>query len=364
MKRTPLSVAGASWLAAATFLVTVLFGVATFGLTPFRLAFGALASAAPLVLQAPATSTAPTFYRDVLPILEAHCQECHRTSGIAPLAFESYSQTKPYAEALRIATSNKTMPPWFANPSVGKFSNDLSLSPEEIATLAAWAASQAPAGDPRDAPTPRVWADRWTIPEPDVVLKMPQPVHLPAQGDIDYTYEIVPTHFTEGRWVQMAEVLPSRRGNVHHAVVYVRPPDSPWLRHAPIGAPFTSESLTDPELRAGAMWTDSDILLVYAPGSSPDMWGHHGEIYSCGQRSRLADALHLKWRCGRGSDQRWLAIFQAAATAACAHPAAYQRPFCNSAGSAQLPRGSAWHASQRGNLAELFSAHAPARKAF
>ena len=272
MKRTPLSVAGASWLAAATFLVTVLFGVATFGLTPFRLAFGALASAAPLVLQAPATSTAPTFYRDVLPILEAHCQECHRASGIAPLAFESYSQTKPYAEALRIATSNKTMPPWFANPSVGKFSNDLSLSPEEIATLAAWAASQAPAGDPRDAPTPRVWADRWTIPEPDVVLKMPQPVHLPAQGDIDYTYEIVPTHFTEGRWVQMAEVLPSRRGNVHHAVVYVRPPDSPWLRHAPIGAPFTSESLTDPELRAGAMWTDSDILLVYAPGSSPDMW--------------------------------------------------------------------------------------------
>jgi hypothetical protein len=188
------------------------------------------------------------------------------------MAFETYSQTKPYAEALRIATSNKTMPPWFADPGVGKFSNDSSLSPEEVATLAAWAASQARAGDSRDAPAPRVWADRWTIPEPNVVLKMPQPVHLPARGDIDYTYEIVPTHFTEGRWVQMAEVLPSRRGNVHHAVVYVRPPDSPWLRHAPIGTPFTVESLTDPDLRAGAMWTDSDILLVYAPGSSPDMW--------------------------------------------------------------------------------------------
>jgi hypothetical protein len=97
-------------------------------------------------------------------------------------------------------------------------------------------------------------------------------VQLPASGDIDYTYEIVPTNFTEGRWVQMAEVLPSQRANVHHAVVYVRPPGSPWLRHAPLGTPFTAASLTDPQERAGAMWTDSDILLVYAPGSSPDNW--------------------------------------------------------------------------------------------
>src|SRR5277367_3409756 len=149
MKRTPLSVAGASWLAAATFLVTVLFGVAAFGLTPFRLAFGALASAAPLVLQAPATSTAPTFYRDVLPILEAHCQECHRAGGIAPMAFENYEQTRDFAAAIRVATANKTMPPWFGEAGIGKFSNDPSLSAEQIATLAAWAMSQAPAGDQR-----------------------------------------------------------------------------------------------------------------------------------------------------------------------------------------------------------------------
>jgi hypothetical protein len=218
------------------------------------------------------SASAPTFYRDVLPILEALCQECHRAGGIAPMALETYEQTRPYAEAVRIATSNKSMPPWFAEPGVGKFSNDPSLSAGQIATLSAWAAAKAPAGEPHDAPAPRVWADRWTIPEPDLVLTMAQPVPLPANGDIDYTYEIVPTHFTEGRWVQMAEVLPQRRGNVHHAVVYVRPPDSPWLRHAPIGAPFTANSLTEPDLRAGAMWTDSDILLVYAPGSSPDMW--------------------------------------------------------------------------------------------
>jgi hypothetical protein len=70
----------------------------------------------------------------------------------------------------------------------------------------------------------------------------------------------------------MAEVLPDLRSNVHHAVVYIRPPDSPWLRHAPVGIPFTASTLTNPEDRRGAHWTDSDILLVYAPGSSPDEW--------------------------------------------------------------------------------------------
>ena len=214
----------------------------------------------------------PTFCRDVLPILEGHCQECHRGGGIAPLAFETYAQVQPYAAAIAAATHSKSMPPWFADPSVGKFSNDPSLSEQEITALADWAAAGAPAGRPEDAPARRVWAKSWTIPQPDLVLRMPQPVRLPARGDVAYTYEIVPTHFTEARWVQMAEVLPARRANVHHAVVYVRPPDSNWLRHAPIGTPFTAADLTDPDDRAGAMWTDSDVLLVYAPGSSPDMW--------------------------------------------------------------------------------------------
>jgi hypothetical protein len=164
------------------------------------------------------------------------------------------------------------MPPWFAVAGIGRFSNDPSLSSEEIATLAAWAAVKGPAGDPSDAPAPRHWAEGWSIPQPDLVVKMPRAVELPASGDIDYTYEVVPTHFTEDRWVQMAEVLPSARANVHHAVVYVRPPDSNWLRHAPVGEPFTAATLSDAEDRRGAHWTDSDVLLVYAPGSSPDEW--------------------------------------------------------------------------------------------
>jgi hypothetical protein len=222
--------------------------------------------------QAQLNKGAPTYYRDVLPILRGHCEVCHRTGGIAPMSFESYEQAGRYAEAIRIATQNKSMPPWFAVTGIGRFSNDPSLSGGEIATLAAWATAKAPAGDLRDAPTPHDWAEGWSVPQPDMVVKMTQPAALPATGDVDYTYEIVPTHCAEDRWVQMAEVLPSARANVHHAVVYIRPPDSNWLRHAPVGEAFTAASLKDAEDRRGAHWTDSDILLVYAPGSSPDEW--------------------------------------------------------------------------------------------
>jgi hypothetical protein len=218
------------------------------------------------------TAPPPTFYRDVLPILRQSCLGCHRAEGIAPMPFETYEQTRPYAEAIKAATQQKSMPPWFADPRVGKFSNDPSLSDAQVAILGAWADAKAPAGDAHDAPQARDWSGGWSIPQPDFVLRMPQPVLLPANGEVEYTYEIVPTHFSEDRWVQAAEILPSLRANVHHAVVYIRPPNSNWLRHAPVGAPFTASSLTEEDDRRGAHWTDNDVLLVYAPGSSPDEW--------------------------------------------------------------------------------------------
>ncbi len=75
---------------------------------------------APLAQNA-STTNQPTFYRDVLPILERHCQSCHRSGGIAPMPFETYEETHPFAEAIRRATLAKSMPPWFADPNVGKF---------------------------------------------------------------------------------------------------------------------------------------------------------------------------------------------------------------------------------------------------
>jgi mono/diheme cytochrome c family protein len=195
----------------------------------------ALLAGCPMAAQQSAgTAKSPTFYRDVLPLLQEHCQVCHRSGGIAPMAFENYEGTRGYATAIQAAVRNRSMPPWFAEKGIGKFSNDPSLTDEEIALLAAWAAAKAPAGNPADAPPQAKWVDRWTIPAPDLEIKMAEPVNIPADGDVGYTYEILPTHFKEGRWVQSSEILPGLPEHVHHAVVYVRPPDSPWLRHAPV----------------------------------------------------------------------------------------------------------------------------------
>jgi mono/diheme cytochrome c family protein len=223
-------------------------------------------------ISAQSNSPAPTFYRDVLPILQQHCQSCHREGEIAPMAFTSYGETKAFALPIATDARGRTMPPWFADPTVGHFANDPSLTDAQINTLAAWAAAAAPAGNPVDAPPPRKFAEGWNIAQPDLVVHMPKAVAIPASGDVEYTYEIVPTGFTEGKWITQSEIRPSSRENVHHAVVYIRPPDSPWLRDLPKNVPFTASDMTNEQDMHDTHTTKADILLVYAPGSSPDNW--------------------------------------------------------------------------------------------
>lgn len=103
------------------------------------------------------------------------------------------------------------MPSWFAEKGVGNFPNDPSLSDSEIALLAAWAEAKAPPGDRDEAPPPRKWAERWTIAAPETVFPMTKAMRIPADGEVDYTYEIVPTHFSERRWVQSSEILRDAR---------------------------------------------------------------------------------------------------------------------------------------------------------
>ncbi|SRR6185437_9340773 len=219
-----------------------------------------------------AKSASPTFYKDVQPIFQQHCQSCHRKGEIAPMPLVSYREVRPYAAKIRQMTNARLMPPWFADSRFGKFSNDPSLSSEQIATLTNWAKAGAPAGNPRDASPGPQWTQGWNIPRPDAIVQMPKPVLIPAEGDVEYTYEIVPTGFTEDKWVQMSEIRPSRRDHVHHAVVYIRPPNSTWLRDAPVNTPFTPSRMSADEDVRQALFTDSDMLLVYAPGSSPDQW--------------------------------------------------------------------------------------------
>jgi hypothetical protein len=222
--------------------------------------------------QKTAVSAAPAFYKEILPILQDHCQNCHRAGEAAPMSLVTYDETRPWARKMAAAVEMRMMPPWFADSRYGHFANDPSLTEQQITTISNWAEAGAPAGDVHDSPAPRKWTDGWTIPQPDAVVKMPKAVRIPARGEVEYTYEIVPTRFAEDRWVQMSELRPSTVAHVHHAVVYIRPPDSAWLKHAPVGEPFTASMLSDPEERRQAHETTSDLLLVYAPGSSPDEW--------------------------------------------------------------------------------------------
>jgi len=197
----------------------------------------------------PVRAAAPTFYRDVSPILQHRCQECHRPDELAPMPLVTYQDTRPWAKAIREAVRTRKMPPWFADPCCGRFSNDRSLSQAEIDTLAQWVDQGAPAGDPRDAPPPRQWTDGWNIPKPDAVFAIP-PFDVPAKRAVEYQYFIIPTHFKEDKWVQAVEIKPGARRAVHHVVVYIREPGDTWT-HGP---------------------TKNDILEVSGPGTPPEVW--------------------------------------------------------------------------------------------
>jgi hypothetical protein len=180
------------------------------------------------------------------------------------MPFLTYSDTRPWAKAIREQAVARKMPPWFADPAYGHFANDRSLSQTEIDALANWVNAGAPAGDPKDAPSPREWPQGWNIGTPDEVFEMPAAFHVPAKGAVDYQYLILPTNFTEDKWVQKVEVRPDNRSTVHHAVVYIREPGSKWLEGEPRGATFT--------VPIAKGFTTSDILMVYTPGNSYDQW--------------------------------------------------------------------------------------------
>jgi hypothetical protein len=187
------------------------------------------------------------------------------------MPFITYQQIRPWAKAIREAVVLKKMPPWFAEPDYGPFSNDRSLRKDEINTLVHWVDAGAPEGNVKDRPAPRHWTAGWNIDRPDAVIEMPQPLPIPATGEVEYQYIVLPTRFSEDKWVQMAELRPSNRAVVHHAVVYVREPGSNWLPDAKPGVPYVPPGRTSRERLLNGS-TKSDILLVYSPGNVPETW--------------------------------------------------------------------------------------------
>jgi len=205
-----------------------------------------------------------TFSKDVAPILAKNCQGCHRPGEAAPMALLTYQQARPWAKAIKEAVLLKKMPPWFADPHYSKFRNDRSMAQKDIDTLVAWADLGAPEGNPKDLPKPMTFVDGWNIGQPDLVLEMPAAFDVPASGTVEYQYVIIPTKFTEDRWVQMAEVRPGNRSIVHHVIAFIRDPKSNWMRDHEPGVVFV------PEKKSGRNeGSPSDSLAGFAPGMPP-----------------------------------------------------------------------------------------------
>jgi hypothetical protein len=212
---------------------------------------------------------AVTFTRDVAPVLERNCQGCHRPGEAAPFSLLTYEQARPWARAIKEAVLLKKMPPWFADPHYGKFSNDRSLAQKDVDTLIAWADGGTPRGDAKDLPTPVDFLEGWSIPKPDIVFEFPQAFQIPASGTIEYQKVVVPTGFTEDKWVQFAEARPGDRAHVHHMILYIREPGSHWLRDAQPGVFFVAPKTTDTTADTSAL--PSDFLVGYAPGQPAEI---------------------------------------------------------------------------------------------
>lgn len=227
-----------------------------------------LCFAAAAVAAAGPVSPDVTFHKDVEPILQKHCQECHRPGEIAPFSLLSYKDARPWAKSIRENVLSRKMPPWFADPAYGHFANDRSLNKQEIDTLVAWVDSGAKEGDLKDAPPPPSFTEGWNIPKPDLVIGMSQPFHVPAKGEVPYQYVVVPTRFTEDKWIQAAEVRPTNRSVVHHMVIFIRSPQSNWLRDVAPGVPFAPPGGDLRNIGGGG----NELLTAYTPGKVAEVY--------------------------------------------------------------------------------------------
>jgi hypothetical protein len=186
----------------------------------------------PVGMAAAADQSAPVFTKDVLPILERSCQNCHRPGQIGPFSMLTYKDTRPWAKAIKQQVVERNMPPWYIDKTVGiqSFKNDISLSKAEIDTIARWVDAGAPEGNLADAPPPRHFddSDRWHIGTPDVIVHLSQKITVKADSadqwlDID-TEDL---GLTSDRYVTAVEMKPfSGSKVVHHASSSILDTDS------------------------------------------------------------------------------------------------------------------------------------------
>src|SRR5437773_2584012 len=170
--------------------------------------------------------TPVTFTKDVAPILQRSCQNCHRPDSNAPMSLITYEDARPYARSIKAKTASRLMPPWHIERNIGiqKFKDDPSLSEQEIATIAAWVDQGAPKGNMADMPAPKQFDDEsiWHI-KPDLIVEMPVAHVVPANGSDEFIDFIADSGLTEDRYVRAVETKPGpgARAVTHHLLTYL-----------------------------------------------------------------------------------------------------------------------------------------------
>src|SRR5688572_1776302 len=188
-------------------------------LTAWQLVGLTAVAIAPAAAMAQPKAETVTFAKDVAPILQQKCQNCHRPGSIAPMSLVTYEDARRFAPRIRARVAARVMPPWHIDKTVGiqAFQNDRSLTEAQIDTIVKWVDAGTPFGDAKDLPAPIAWPDpaAWQLQDrfgaPDLVIKS-LPYSVQSRGQDKWWRPVVDAGVTEPRWVRAIEVKPSIPG--------------------------------------------------------------------------------------------------------------------------------------------------------
>ncbi|OGG51052.1 MAG: hypothetical protein A3F84_19040, partial [Candidatus Handelsmanbacteria bacterium RIFCSPLOWO2_12_FULL_64_10] len=210
----------------------------------------------------PLSPDAPTFNREIVRLLQDHCQGCHRPGGIGQVSFLPYEQAVAWAADIRDAVQSRTMPPWNAREGFGEFVGARRLTGAQIETFSKWVDAGMPEGAPADLPPLREFPEGWSLGRPDLILTPAEAYPVEATGRDEYRCFVMPIALPEDRYVSAIEVLPGAREVVHHVSVYLdESGHAEALDRADLGPGYDSFG--------GIGFPPSGTLGGWAPGNTP-----------------------------------------------------------------------------------------------
>jgi mono/diheme cytochrome c family protein len=168
---------------------------------------------------------APTFASDIAPIIYANCAACHRPGQAAPFSLLSYDDVKKHGKTIVEVTARRYMPPWHASRADGfpEFQDERRLTDANLSTIARWVEADMPAGDLRKAPQPPSFVAGWPLGVPDVILRLPRVITVPADGPDLYRNIAITVDLPDDKWITAIDFEPSARSVVHHALFFTGP---------------------------------------------------------------------------------------------------------------------------------------------